>query len=77
MAQMEQLHSLSSKCEEWRISKVTFLQWQLPLCCTSVSIIYCSFGRFVGSSKDILGLYESTQQIGVALGPIRRKPRHY
>ena len=39
MEQMLQLHSLSSRCGEWRTSKVTFLQWQLPLCITSVLMI--------------------------------------
>ena len=41
MAQMLQLHSFSWRCAEWRTWKVTFLQWQLPLCITSVFMIGC------------------------------------
>lgn len=36
---MLQLHSLSSKVGEWSSSNFTVLQWQLPLCSTSVLMI--------------------------------------
>ena len=42
MKQMLQLHSLSSRCGEWRTWKVTLPQWQLPLCMTSVLMVLCS-----------------------------------